>query len=159
MGSTLLSINETLLFTNRISIESFSCWMLNIGMGEIWKWSGWFFSFIVNEPLLIRCNLWVLPNSRSSHLRLAPLQCLKQYNVKQYVIDLPVLQQWSLPQTPISRGEPHGIHRAGLGCQLSSSSWIKMAESHKEGSGEEVWVILLNIMTRKCWNTKELVTA
>lgn len=120
MGSTLLSINETLLFTNRICIESFSCWMLNIGMGEIWKWSGWFFSFIANEPLLIRCNLWVLPNSRSSHLRLAPLQCLKQYNVKQYVIDLPVLQQWNLPQTPISGGGTawHPQSWAGLSTEL-----------------------------------------
>jgi len=34
-----------------------------------------------------------------------------------------------------------------------------MAESHKEGNEEEAWVILLNVMTCKCQNTKELVTA
>lgn len=114
-GLILLSINEILLFTNRISIESFSRWMLNIGMGEIWKWHWWFLSFIANEPLLRWCNLSTLPNSRSSRLRLASLQCLKRY-----VIEPPILQQWNLSQTPISEvgTAPHPLSWAGLSTEL-----------------------------------------
>lgn len=152
-GLTLHSINEILSFTNRTSIQSFSHWALNIGRAEIWKMNWWFLSFIMNE-LLSQCNLSTRPNCGSRCSRLALLQCLEQEEGQSKV-------GWLLPhvETPVSEVETTPCPAEQRCALSSSSSRIKMAEPHQERNGEENWVVLLNIMTNECHNTKELVTA